>query len=791
MKPVRQVAVLGAGTMGAGIAAHLANCGIRVLLLDRVPEGGGDRDALARKAKALLTKTSPPPLYLPEYAALIEPGNFEDDLPRIVHCDWVVEAVTEDPRVKAALFARVAEHHSPGTVVSTNTSGIPIALLAKDLPGEMARYFLGTHFFNPPRYLNLLEIIPAPSTLPEVVSGMKCFAETVLGKGVVMAKDTPDFVANRLLTFVMQWVLHHVRECGLTVEDVDALTGPAIGHAKSATFRTADLVGLDVLRLVVGNVYRGCPHDERHDLMKGPGWFDALANKGWLGDKTGSGFYRKTSARDAQGRRVIETLDLDRLEYRPPRQPRFACIAEAKAVDDLAEQLRVMHFHDDHGAHFVFRCFANLAQYAGERLPEIADDIVNIDRALRWGFGWETGVFETWDLLGFEEVCRRMAAEGIALPPIARKLQEKGANAFYKTAAGVRQYFDAEAGTYKDIPVHPHALRLNVLASDPTRVVRESAGARLLDVGDGILCAEFRTKMNTIDGDIMAALNEGLDLLEAHQFEGLIVANQGTHFCAGANLELILERIETRDWEGIDELIGAAQGVNMRMKYSRRPVVVAPHHFTLGGGMELCLHGARCVASAETYGGLVEAGVGLVPSGGGVKEMLARALGAAPPGVEADPLPYVRRAFENMALAKVSTSGPELVSLGFLRDSDVVERNPDHQVHRAKQVCRALVLAGHEAPRAPRMAALGEPLRAAFRAAVYGMQQSGWASAHDARIAEHLAHILSGGDRLPKTPLAEEDVLDLEREAFLSLCGTEETGARIRHMLATGKPLRN
>ncbi len=799
MGPIQRVAVLGSGVMGAGIAAHLANAGIPSLMLDRVPpnlegedrESPKQRNSLALAARKGLLKTTPAPLFLPSDLDLIEVGNFEDDLHRIADCDWIIEVVTEDLAIKRALFAEVAKHRTPGTLVSTNTSGIPIGAIAGSMPEEMRSCFLGTHFFNPPRYLKLLELIPLPETLPEAVALIADFGENVLGKGIVYAKDTPNFIANRLLTFSMQWILHHVREAGLSVEEVDALTGPAIGHAKSATFRTADLVGLDTFQRVVGNVYRGCPEDEQRDLMRGPDWFGELVNKGWLGDKTGSGFYQKTDERDEKGRRIIRGLDLGTLEYRAPVKPRFPCTGEARKLDDLKKKLHVMHFGEDPGARFVFSLFANMAQYTGNRIPEIADDIVNIDNALKWGFAWEVGIFETWDLLGFEAVCMKMAREGIELPAIARALREAGGTSFYITEHGVRKYFDLATKGYRPVPEHRHALRLNLLRDEPARVVRHNAGCDLVDLGDGVLCAVFHTKMNAVDGDIIAALNDAVDLLEADTFEGLVIGNQAAHFSAGANLQLVLGGIMQQDWDGIGRMIDGFHGVGRRMKYCRKPVVAAPHHFTLGGGLELCLHTDRCVVAAETYSGLVEAGVGVIPGGGGTKEMLVRALECVPPTVETDPFPFLRRAFENIAMAKVSGSGPELIHLGYLRNSDVVELNLDHQLSRAKRVCQAMSMAGYAPPRPPKLVALGEPARAAFRAAVYGMQRSGWASEHDALIAEKLAHVLTGGDRLPGTAITEQQVLELEKEAFLSLCGTEKTRARIEHMLANGKPLRN
>ena len=799
MYTIRRAAVLGSGVMGAAIAGHLANCGIPSLMLDMVPPDltGKDRanprkrNGIAEHHKAQLLKAKPSPVYKKSVIDLIEIGNFEDDLPRISACDWIIEVVKEDLAIKQGILGAVAQHRKPGSIVSSNTSGISVAAMAEGMPPEMAQHFLGTHFFNPPRYLKLLELIPGPDTRPEVVQRIAAFGENVLGKGIVYAKDTPNFIANRLLTFAMQFTLHEMTRDGLRIEEIDALTGPAIGHASSATFRTADLVGLDTLRLVVGNVYRGCPEDERRDLMQGPPWFDAMVEKGLLGAKSGSGFYRKTDRKDDTGKTIIQSIDPETLEYQDPVKVRFDCTGAVRNLESLDEKLRVMYGSEDKGSQFLFKQFAHLAQYAGNRIPEIADDIVNIDNAVKWGFAWEAGIFETWDILGFEEVAQRMEAAGIALPPIALALREAGGTTFYRVSRGVREYFDLATRAYQPAPVNPNELLIATVKAQEGRLVKTNDGADLIDLGDGILCAAFHTKMNAIDADVMQLLNDAADLLEADQFDGLVIANQGQHFCAGANLFLLLGEIMQGNWDRVEEATRMLQDTNMRLKYLRKPVVVAPHHYTLGGGVEISQHADRCVIAGETYGGLVEVGVGLLPAGGGTKEMLVRAFEFQPEEMQVDLFPYLRRAFENIAMAKVSTSGAELISLGYLRPSDVLLANVDHQVARAKAVCRSLAVAGYQPPAQPRLLALGESVRAAFHVAVWGMQQSGFASEHDALIANKVAHVLTGGDRFAMTRVTEQDLLDLEREAFCSLCGTEKTQQRIQHMLATGKPLRN
>lgn len=800
MREIKRVAVLGSGVMGAAIAAHLANCGIPSIMLDIVPPNLSEedknnktkRDAIAANAKAALLKAKPAPLYVKSYMDMIEIGNFEDDMHKISDCDMIIEVVIERLDIKKKIFAEVAKYRKPGSIVSSNTSGILISSMAADMPDEMAENFLGTHFFNPPRYLKLLELIPTAKTKPEVLKKVAEFGENVLGKGIVYAKDTPNFVANRIIVFAMQYLMHEMTKAGLSIEEIDALTGPAIGHASSATFRTADLVGLDTLQKVVGNVRNGCPNDERLDLMKGPDWFDKMVEKGYLGNKSGSGFYKATNEKDEKGKKIILGIDPATVEYRPPVKPRFACTGAVRNASTIAEKLKIMHFSDDDGARFMLKFFLNMAHYAGNRIPEIADDIVNIDNACKWGFAWEVGIFETWDVLGFDEICDRMAAEGLELPPIAKALKEVGGNSFYKSEDGVDMFFDLATKSYKPIPTNPNELKLVNVKTKSTNVVVKMDDASLVDLGDGIICAEFHCKMNAIGPDIVAVLNMGVDLLEEGKFEGMVVGNQGPHFCAGANLMLVLGDAMQGNWDGIAMMVKGLQNVGMRMKYCCAPVVAAPHHYTFGGGVEICQHADKVVLAGETYAGLVEVGVGVIPAGGGTTEMLVRALEYVPENVpNGDPFPYVRRAFEAIATAKVGTSGAEVIELGYFRNSDIVIPNFDHQIQKAKNVCRGMVIAGYTPPRKPKLYALGESAKAVFIAGVWGMKEAGWASEHDMLISKHIAHILCGGDRMAGTPMTEQDFLDLECEAFVSLCGTEKTQARIQHMLASGKPLRN
>ncbi len=801
MREIKRVAVLGSGVMGGAIAAHLANCGIPSLMLDIVPPNLSDKDkqnrdkrnGFAAASKAALLKTKPSPVYQKCLVDMIEIGNFDDDMAKIADCDWICEVVKEDLKIKKAVFEMVSKNRSKGSIVSTNTSGVPIASMLEPMDEDMRKHFVGTHFFNPPRYLKLLEIIPGPDTLPEVVECMAAFGEDVLGKGIVYAKDTPNFVANRILTFMMSYIMHEMTkpEFGLAFEEVDALTGPIIGHASSATFRTGDLVGMDTFVHVVANVYNGCPNDERRDLLVSPEWLTKMLEKGYYGAKSGSGFFKKTAEKNEKGKPIILSLDPKTLEYVPQVKPMFDCIGAARKAKTLEDKVKIMHSGEDKGSKFLCKVFANSAAYTANRVPEIADDIVNIDNALKWGFAWEQGIFEAWDTLGFAKVCDAIEAEGLPLPALAVAMKAAGAESFYKVENGKKLYWDLGSKSYKPVALPSTFIVLDTLR-ETGKEIKKNDDASLIDLGDGIVCCEFHCKMNAIGAGIVEMLAEGTKLVNDGQFEGMVVGNQGPHFSAGANLMLILMYINDKNWDAIGQMIGGLQGANMAMRFCRGPVVSAPHHYTFGGGIEVAQHAARSVIAGETYGGLVEAGVGLIPAGGGTKEMLRRAMTYVPVGLpDPNPMPYLRRAFESIATAKVSTSGKELVEYGYFLEADLVVANWDQQIKRAKDVCLGLIAGGYKRPQPARLTAFGEPARAVFGAALFNMQQAGWASEHDACIAMKVAHILTGGDRAPGTPITEQDALDLECEAFLSLCGMEKTQARIQHMLLNNKPLRN
>jgi len=799
MREIKRVAIIGSGIMGGSIAAVVANCGLPCLMLDIVPPNLSNEDknnkekrnSFAAASKANLFKSRPSAIYTKSIPDLIEIGNFEDDFDKIADCDWICEVVKEDLVIKKAVFEKIAQFRSKGSIVSTNTSGIPIKSMVDIMDEDMRQHFIGTHFFNPPRYLKLLELIPGPDTLPEVVTLMAEFFENILGRGVVYAKDTPNFVANRIATFGTVYAAHEMIKDGLTVEEVDAVFGRISGHASSACWRTLDMVGLDTFVHVLRNVYDACPDDEQRDTYNPPEYVKKMVEKGYLGDKSGSGFFKKTDQRDETGRSIILSIDPATLEYKPQIKPVFDCIGAAKKAKTVEEKLRIVHTGEDKGSKFIWKVFATEAIYAVNRVPEITDDIINIDNALKWGYGREKGIFEIWDILGFDYVCDRMAAEGFKVPQLVLDMKAAGVKSFYEADGAKTTCFDFIKKKHQPISLNPHVIILKDLKRAGA-VVKENDEASLIDLGDGIVCVEFHSKMNTVGADLMKMVKEGVDLVNDGKFDGMVVGNQGEHFCAGANLMLILANIMQKKFEPIRDMIVTFQNINMAMRFCRGPVVSAPHHYTFGGGIEMAQHATKAVIAGETYGGLVEVGVGLLPAGGGTKEMLRRALRFVPASLqEGNPFPYVRRAFEDIAMAKVSTSGPELIELGYFTGHDIICTNFDQQIKRAKDVCRGLVISGYRPPLPAKLTALGEPVRSAFRAALFNLQQGGYASEHDVLIAMHVANILTGGDRVPGSKMTEQDVLDLECEAFLSLCGTKKSQERMQQMLATGKPLRN
>ncbi len=775
---IKKAVVLGAGTMGAQVAAHLVGCGLDVALLDLVPEGAADRNALAKKGLDMLRKLKPGPLQLPEDASRLRHGNFEDDWSELKDADWVFEAVVEDLDVKRLLFARVAPVVKPTAVVTTNTSGLGIAGMTSHLPEAFRRRFLGTHFFNPPRYLKLLEVIPGPETDPELLAALVPFFERVVGKGVVPCKDTPNFIANRIGSYGLGAALRAMVDLDLGVDEVDTLTGPAIGRAKSATFRTCDIAGVDVCAKVASNLYDAVPHDPQREVFRVPDFMRAMLERKWLGEKTGQGFYKK------DGQEIL-TLDWRALEYAPRRKGSFPSLEAAQNLP-VDERLRTVIAGNDRAGQFLWRVLVGTSLYAAACVPEISDDVAAIDRAMEWGYGWGLGPFRLLDVLGVAAVAERVRAEGGTPPQLIDELLAAGRTSFYDSRDGQTTAFGPRGPAL--VPVRERVIDVAARkAAGATK--KKNAGASLIDLGDGCGLVEFHSKMNVLGSDTFTLLSAAVKEGRRH-FDALVIGNQGEQFSAGANLMLVLLAVQEEEWDELDLSIRQFQNANMALKCAEIPVVVAPFGLTLGGGCEISLHGARVRASAETYMGLVEVGVGLVPAGGGTKELALRALERCA-GVEgADPFPFVKRAFDTIAFAKVSTSGAEALRL-FLTPADSLSAHPDHVIHDAKQIALGLARAGWR-PRTPQkdVPVLGRSALATFRVGIHNALRGAQISEHDALIGTKVATILCGGDR-PAGTASEQHFLDLEREAFLSLLGTPKTLARIQHLLKQGKPLRN
>jgi 3-hydroxyacyl-CoA dehydrogenase len=761
--------------MGSRIAAHFANAGIPARLLDIALPDNPDRNSLAKKGIETAAKQRPVGFFTESGRSLITPGNFDDNLRDIDDCDWIIEAVTEKLEIKRALWQRVDEVRKPGTVLSTNTSGIPLAQICEGFPKDFRRSFLGTHFFNPPRYLHLVEVIPGPDTDAGVLRGVSEFCDLRLGKGVALCKDTPNFIANRIGSFYGSTVYKIAVEDNYTVEEVDALTGPLIGVPNTASFRLLDVVGLDVWAFVSQNLYSLVPEDPWRERFLPPSFLAEMLERGWKGEKSGQGFYKRVGPD-----REIWAIDWKTLEYHPAAKPRFSTVDAARQIEDLPQRLRTLVASNDRAGSLLWKLFSDVFIYSAERIPEISDRIVEIDRAMRWGYGQTYGPFELWDALGFAEVCERIEKEGRRLPESIEMMRSEGATSFYRAADRDghphKQFFHLTRGGYGEVEPRPGVLVL----SDIKRargVVKENAGASLIDLGDGVLCCEFHSKMNALGDDAVSMIHAGLDETERH-YEAMIIANQGDNFSAGANLMLILLAAQEGDWDDLNAAVHRFQQCNMAIKYSPKPVVAAPFARVLGGGAEVVMHCHRAQASAETYMGLVEVGVGLIPAGGGCKEMLLR-------------LKDPRKLFEVIGMAKVSTSAENAKELGLLNRADRISMNPERLIGDAKT--HALSLVPNHSPGTPRsdIKVGGDAAYAAMKLGAWSMKEAGFISDHDMRIAEKLANILSGGRTPGDGIVTEQHLLDLEREAFVSLLGTRETQDRIGHMLKTGKPLRN
>lgn len=799
---IKKAAVLGAGTMGAGIAAHLTNAGIPTLLLDIAPseltpdeaakgltlESPKVRNRIVTAMFDAAKKLRPAPFMLGDNAKLIDLGNFSDDMPKLGDCDLIIEAVVENLDIKHKVFAEVEKYRKPGAVIATNTSGIPINSIAEPFSDDFKSHFVGVHFFNPPRYMKLVELIPTEWTNGELACKVSGFLDQRLGKGVVPAKDRPNFIANRVGTFGMMATVHEMLAMGFTPTEIDQITGKAIGHASSATFRTSDLVGLDVLVHVNKNLYPAIPDDEDREAFLVPDVIDQMLERKLLGDKTGGGFFKKST--DADGSRVILELDLGTFEYKPQQKAKFPSLEAAKAIDDLPKRVKALVWGDDRVGEFLWKTSSRISRYAANRIPEIADTIVEVDNALKWGFGWEIGVFEAWDAIGVRDSVDRMRSEGHAVPANVENMLANGAESFYKSENGEKYFYDLVGGGYKPMPGQPGVIVLKSI-KDRTGVIKTNPGASLIDIGDGVACLEFHSKMNSIGGDTVQMMNFAIDEVEKN-FVGLVVGNQGGNFSAGANLMMLLLAAQEEEWDDINMMVAALQKAVMRLRYSAKPVVTAPYGLTLGGGCEISMHGDRIRAAAETYMGQVEVGVGLIPAGCGTKEMTMRAMDAAGRVPDADPVAFLKKTFELLGMGKVATSAQEARAFGFLRDVDSISMNGDRLIADAKQDVLNLASSGYVPPvERTDILVLGEQAQSAMKLALHMMKRGGFISDHDEVIGKKLAHIMSGGNINHREYVTEQYLIDLEREAFLSLCGERKTQERIAAMLKTGKPLRN
>ena len=805
-RSIEKAVVLGAGTMGARIAAHFANAGLPCVLLDIVPPDlkpdapPAERNRIVSAGLEAARKSRPAAFFTGSLAGKISLGNFEDDLALCAGADWIIEVVAENLEIKRKLLSRVAQFRKPGAIVTTNTSGLPVRLIAEGMPAEFQQHWAGTHFFNPPRYLKLVEIIPGPATAPEILETLGDFCDRRLGKGVVIAKDTPNFIANRIGTFSMLNALRLMSSLGMTVEEVDACTGPAVGWPKSATFRTADIVGVDVLIHVVKNIYDNVANDESREIYKVPPLVEEMARRGWLGEKTGQGFYKRVRG---EGEKEILTLDVSTMDYRPRQKARFPSLEMGKAIEDTRERLRALvgplfeGQKGDKAQQFLWGALSEMCLYAARRVPEISDRVEDVDRAMRWGFAWELGPFELIDALGAKPFAAQVQKEGRVLPPLIEKLLSSGRKGFYESENGTTTVFDVATNVAKKIEAPAGILFLKSL-KEAGREIERNSGASLVDLGDGVVCCEFHAKMNAIGADLIAMIHKGLKRLET-DFDAMVIANQAANFSVGANLMLVLVAAQEQEWDELHMAVKQFQNVNLAVKYARKPVVAAPQGMALGGGCEISLHVARIHAAAEAYIGLVESGVGLIPGGGGTKEMLIRANEHAAGGEDLDLFHALKPVFESIAMAKVGTSAEECRELGYLRREDLISMNRDRLVADAKGTALALFRGGwkpaaagwQEGAQSTQIKVLGEQFLSGAKLAIHMLVRGGYASEHDALVARKLANILAGGPLSAPQLVSEQYVLDLEREAFVSLCGEKRTQERIAHTLKTGKPLRN
>lgn len=792
-RTINKVAVLGSGVMGSRIACHFANIGVEVLLLDMVPkeakesENPKERNALVDKYLKDAIKSNPSPIYskTDRYTNRITTGNFDDDMHKIADCDWICEAVIERLDIKKIIFDQVEEHRKEGTLVTTNTSGIPIHMMLDGRSEDFKKNFCGSHFFNPPRYLRLLEVIPTPETSQEVIDFLMDYGNLYLGKTTVLCKDTPAFIANRVGVYSIMSLFHAVKEMDLSVDAVDKLTGPVLGRPKSATFRTCDVVGLDTLVHVANGLKENCPNDEANALFELPDYIASMVEKGWLGSKTKQGFYKKV--KDDKGKSVILSLDLKTLEYKEKEKVKFATLEQTKPIDDLVQRTKVLYNGSDKAGEFYRKSFNGLFAYVSNRLPEITDELYKIDDAMRAGFGWELGPFEAWDAVGLKESIDKIKEDGHQVSSWIEKMLENGVESFYKVENGKRLFYDVESSSYKEVPGGP-VVDLNVLKEN--NVVWKNNDASIIDIGDGVINVEFHSKMNTIGGGTLQAINHAIDLAEK-EYKGVTISNTGQNFSAGANVGMIFMFAVEQEWEELDFAIRAFQNTMMRIRYSNVPVVVAPHNMALGGGCEMSMHADKVIAHAELYMGLVEFGVGLIPGGGGTKEFALRLNDE----LKTDDIitNQFRERFLTIGQAKVSTSAEEAFELGYLRrgiDEIVVSR--DHQLARAKEAVLDLHDAGYSAPiKRKDITVYGDSMLGLVYVGADSYRAGNYMSEHDQLISEKLGFVLAGGDLSSPTKVSEQYLLDLERRAFMELCRERKTLERIQSIITKGKVLRN
>ena len=788
---IKQIAVLGSGVMGSRIACHFAGAGFPVLLLDLLPKDLPDnakpdqRNRIAREALQAAIKSNPSPVYDGTVVNKIKVGNFTDDLQKIEQCDWVIEVVVERLDIKQQLFAEVEKYRKLGTIISSNTSGIPISQMTAGRSDDFKKHFCGTHFFNPPRYLRLLEIIPTPDTDRTVVEFLMDFGDRFLGKTTVLCKDTPAFIANRIGVFGMMAIMQVQAKMGLSVDEIDALTGPIIGRPRSATFRTADVVGLDTLVRVAKGVADNCPNDEARDQFNIPSWLDQMVAKNWLGDKTGQGFFKKTKT--ASGEKEIRTLNLHTLEYEPRRKPKFASVEAAKQVDALTERLKMLVSAPDKAGEFYKHFHYGLFAYVSHRIPEISDELYRVDDALMAGFGWEIGAFESWDVLGVQRTVEAMEKAGHVVADWVKEMLAAGIKSFYKLEQGKRYCYDPATRSYQALP-GGDAYLMPSHRSEQT--VWKNNSCRLVDLGDSVLGLHWNTKMGSIGGDVLSGIQTAVDKAEQGG-KALVIANEGLNFSVGANVGMIFMLAIEQEYDELDLAIRYFQNTMMRVRYSATPVIVAPHGMTLGGACELNLHADGCCPAAETYTGLVELGVGVIPGGGGTKEFVLRASDEMHPD-EPETITLKNR-FLSIATAKVATSAHEGFNLGIYRKGqDRIVMNQNRRVSEAKSLALYRLEQGYVAP-TPRsdIRVLGRSALGALYAGIHGMRTAGYATEHDSVVAKKLAYVMCGGDLSEPTLVSEQYLLDLEREAFLSLCGEKKTLERIQSVLKGGKPVRN